>query len=278
MGYEEIQNNFEAEEGLSAEEAKVRGLLGGMKRVEAPKDFGFKVQARIASAKPADFRERSGFAFLRYVLPLGLVLLVTAAFILNNVYRVSETSVPPVAGVNTPQPLPIDPSTAPGPDDVAVLPGDAGAGPRTNSNLLPDTNILAMNPPKGPERRAPGSRDTGGGSITSGQESRGTVIRLNPNIRPRPETNVTGFETRGEISVRAVLKIVGINADPSDIGWKIRSVEADSVAERSGVKGGDLIEAINGLPVTDGTQFSGSFIGKNLRVKRDGKSLEIDLK
>jgi C-terminal processing protease CtpA/Prc len=84
--------------------------------------------------------------------------------------------------------------------------------------------------------------------------------------------------SRGQIAIRGVLEFVGVRADFSNLGWKVKSVDSNSMAERSGVKAGDLIEAINGLPVTDGTQFSGSFTGKNLRVKRDGKTVEIDLK
>jgi hypothetical protein len=275
MGYEETENRFETEEGLTADEAKVRGMLGGLKRVEAPKDFGFKVQARIARARPETFREKRGLAFLRYAIPLGLVLAVTSAFIINSVYRVNDASVPPVAAITSDAPIALP--SGPQSNEVAVM--APGLDPRSSSNTVSGANTLAVNPPRpSSERRIPGSRDTGGGSITSGLESRGPIIRLNPNAGPRPDTNRTGFETRGEISVRAILKIVGINADPSDIGWKVQTVDTNSVAERSGVKGGDLIEAINGLPVTDGTQFSGRFIGKNLRVNRDGKTVAIDLK
>ena len=104
MGYE-TENKIEAEEGLSADEAKVRELLGGMKRVETPKDFGFKVQARIANAKPETYRETAGgWVFLRYAAPLALVLIVTSAFVISGIYKVNDDSVPAVAEIQNPAP------------------------------------------------------------------------------------------------------------------------------------------------------------------------------
>lgn len=274
MGYEETENRFETEEGLTADEAKVRGMLGGMKRVEAPKDFGFKVQARIANARPETFREKRGLGFLGYAMPLGLVLVVTSAFIINSVYSVSDNTIPPVAAIDETR-GPIDRLLTPQSNEVAiVVPGD----PRSNSNSGPDANTLAVNPNRpSRERRTGDSRDSGGGSIDRASER--PIPLFQP---PGAQSNTAGSPgevvARGQIAVRAVLEIVGIKADFADHGWKVKSVDSNSVAERSGVKSGDLIEAINGLPVTDGTQFSGRFIGKNLRVNRDGKTVEIDLK
>lgn len=274
MGYEETENRFETEEGLTADEAKVRGMLGGMKRVETPKDFGFKVQARIANVRPETFREKRGFGVLGYAMPLGLVLVVTSAFIINSVYNVGDNTVPPVAGVDMFQ-QPIVSPGAPQSNEVArVVPGE----PRSDSTSGPDANTLAVNPNRpSREKKTGDSKDSGGGSRDMTQE------RPLPFFQPPgAQSNTTGSPgevvARGQIAVRAVLEIVGIRADFADQGWKVRAVEKNSVAERSGVKSGDLIEAINGLPVTDGTQFSGRFIGKNLRVNRDGNTVEIDLK
>lgn len=275
MSYEEIENKFGTEEGISTDDAKVREMLSGMKRVEAPKNFAFGVQARIANAKPEDFRANSWLPVLRYAAPLALVLVVTAAFVINGLYSVNETSVPVVAEGQEAQP-PMDPSPVTPGSEVAVRVPDPIGGSTANSNT--DTNDLASNPRRSPlERRTRDPRDAGAGSITSGQGSRSPVIDLDPRVNPLPGANRTGFESRGEINIRRVLEIVGIDADSSDQGWKVKSVVTNSVSERSGVKAGDLIEAINGLPVTDGTRFSGSFNGKNLRVKRDGKTVQIDL-
>lgn len=276
MGYEE--NKFETEAELSADEAKVREMLGGLNRVEAPKNFAFGVQARIANAKPEDFRANSWLTVLRYAAPLALVLIVTGAFVIRGLYSVNDNSVPPVAEIQIPQSLPLVTSAIPPTNEVAVRVPDPTGGSIANSNAAsPDANNLAANPRRSPlERRTRDPRDEGVGSRDS------TLGAPLPFFQPPGAQSNTlqkpgEMGGRGQIAIRGILEIAGIRADFGNQGWKVRSVDANSVAERSGVKAGDLIEAINGLPVTDGTQFSGIFIGKNVQVKRDGKTVQIDL-
>lgn len=278
MGYEDIQKNMETEEGLSAGEAKVRQMLGELKRVEAPKNFGFAVQARIANARPEDFRTAgSGWGFLRYAVPLALVLMVVSGFVLNGIYNVNDNSVPAVAEFQAPPAAPVVPPAG----QVASTENDSQV---TNSGdetrVLPGSEIAAESEPGPRIRKAVvGSRNSGGGSRDSAWGAPPPIINLNPSAGvpaapPQPGT----MGPAGQIPVQAILKIVGIKADSSNEGWKVTAVEANSVSEHSGVKAGDHVEAINGQPVTEGTRFSGGLIVKNLRVKRDGKSIDIPLK
>jgi S1-C subfamily serine protease len=55
-------------------------------------------------------------------------------------------------------------------------------------------------------------------------------------------------------------------------------VSGSSVAGRSGIKAGDVIEAVNGQVLGSKTSFGSSFTGQNLRVRRDGKSMQIALR
>jgi len=279
MGYEDIQKNIETEEGLSAGEAKIRQMLGELKRVEAPKNFGFAVQARIANAGPEDLRPAgSGLAFLRYAVPLALVLVVISGFVLNGIYNVNDNSVGPVAEI---QPAPAPAPIVPAANEVAFTGNNSQVTNSENETKVVTGSEIAFEPVPGPRTRKAvvSSRNTNGGSIDSTQEGRTPIINLNPPAGMPASTPQPGtMGPVGQIPVQAILKIVGIKADSSNEGWKVTAVEANSLSEHSGVKAGDYVEAINGQPVTEGTRFSGGLIVKNLRVKRDGKVLDIPLK
>lgn len=280
MGYEDIKKNIETEEGLSGDEAKVRQMLGGLAKVEAPKNFAFAVKARIANAKPGDHRAPAGgWVLLRYAVPLAMVLVVVSGFVLNGVYSVNESSVPMVADSVMPPPAPIVPV---GPAQGSEVTSTANV-PQSNTGIetpvTPGTEVLAAIPPTPRTRRSTvSSRDSGGGSRDSASGGPAPIIDLNPQgpvtLAPLQPGQIG---PPGQIPVQAVLKIVGIKADASSEGWKVTAVEPNSLSDHSGVKTGDYVEGINGQPVTEGTRFSGVTV-QNLRVKRNGKSLEIDLK
>lgn len=281
MGYDETENNLGPEEGLSADEARVREMLGGLKRVEAPKNFEFSLQARIANTRPEDLGDAGrGWGFLRYALPLALVLVASAAFVINGLYSVNENSVPVVAdGAVTNPPAPVVPLAVSSPEEVAINDLPADMEPVANSNIemvkKPGEELVAEGPRRSSNKRIAGTPETGGGSIDRGSTGPRPFFDLN-NSTPRRSTGAP--ETTGQIEVEAILKIAGINAEFSDNGWKVRSVDSNSMSERSGVRAGDLIEAINGQPVTGGTKFSGRFNGRSLRVRRGAQTLEIELK
>jgi len=89
--------NFKNEEEiLSGDDEKVRQMLGDLKRVDAPKDFDFRLKARMAAADPRAFQPRL-FPFLRIAAPLGLAVIVLAFFVINGLFSVNNESVEPVA-------------------------------------------------------------------------------------------------------------------------------------------------------------------------------------
>ena len=277
MGYE-IENKIEAEEGLSADETKVRELLGGMKRVGAPKDFGFKVQARIANAKPEAYRETAGsWVFLRYAAPLALVLVVTSAFVISGIYRVDDNSLPAVAEIQNPAPqTPVASINAEKDGDIPI-PGIKDPQGNTNSETVkkPGEELRADVPRKPLGNSPKDAENTGGGSFVEGSKEPPKFFEI-PGAASRPAPD--NIESPGQIPVEQILKIVGISATFSDQGWRVNSVATQSLSERSGIKRGDLIEAINGQPVTQGTKFSRSFNGQSLTVKRGGEVLNIALR
>src|SRR3982751_2593621 len=104
-------------EELNADDAKVARLLAGLKRVEAPANFEFRLKARLANAT----RPARGFgfvpSFVKYAAPVALVAAVSSVLFLNssnspesNVstagvlpqINVSEIADPPVAAFAPP--------------------------------------------------------------------------------------------------------------------------------------------------------------------------------
>jgi S1-C subfamily serine protease len=60
-------------------------------------------------------------------------------------------------------------------------------------------------------------------------------------------------------------------------GWKVRAIRVDSPADRAGVKAGDILEAIDDNQLGKDAMFKSGFNGKVIKVKRDGKSVELTL-
>ncbi|MEO6654475.1 MAG: PDZ domain-containing protein, partial [Pyrinomonadaceae bacterium] len=86
-----------------------------------------------------------------------------------------------------------------------------------------------------------------------------------------------GFDRDVQIPAKDILTLIGVNAEFAGAEWKAGSVVRDSIAERSGIKKGDVIDAVNDQSLTEKTLFGNRFNIKILRVRRDGKSVLISL-
>ncbi len=106
MNYRNLtENKIKDSEILSAEDEKIRSLLGNLKRVGAPKDFDFRLKARFANAKSKKDYRTQFLPALRYVLPLSLVLLICAAVVFNSVYFADTQNVSPIAENHSQTPI-----------------------------------------------------------------------------------------------------------------------------------------------------------------------------
>src|SRR5215213_7574369 len=130
MIYEKSQNETEI---LSADEQKLREMCLSLKKVDAPKDFYFKVKARIAGAKPSDFQPRFGFAF-RYGLPALALILVLGLVAYNGGFLSSNNS-PSVVRSSVAPPNPELPQ------NTAV-----SSFPPPEINKQSDNNVAVSNP------------------------------------------------------------------------------------------------------------------------------------
>jgi hypothetical protein len=254
--------NFQNEEILSGDDEKVRQMLGDLKRVDAPKDFDFRLKARIAASGGKDFEPRL-FPALRIAAPLALVLAVLAFFVVSGIYSVDNNSVPQIAGGDIP--IPNINKDKPREEFVAVSNSQPENSEQNSGETdKPKDQELAANPDK-LKKDAAQAENNGGGSRDS--------TATEPNV-----VLPGGFGSKTSLKVKAVLQIMGIEAVFSNKKWKVESVAPNSRAMRAGVKTGDTIEAINDVKLPAETiNINGPFVGNSLTVVRGSEKIAINL-
>ena len=279
MSFKELQKEDEI---LSREDAQVREMLTGLKRVEAPKDFDFRLKARIAAAKPADFAAPRLFPIFRYAAPLGLAIIVLGVLVFNGLYSFDNQTVPTIAENFAPKQEKKEDS------QVSSLPAEQ-IRPIENTvqntivedsaergvQTLPKDSTLAANLQKPKTKNRVAENNGGGSKVDAVSNSRVILPKgLTPNTnieKPQETLNQTSF------SVKDVLSPLGIEAVYEENKWKVQSVKQNSLAERSGVKVNDVIEAIDENSISGETVFKKAGGGKNLNIVREGKKLPIKL-
>ena len=232
----------------------VSRLLGELKHVEAPSDFDFRVRARIAAGRPV---EKSGLripVWLAYGAPLALVLAVGGYIGINSFYSVNDASLPVVAvneNPNTAPPIPA-PSV-----EVAVAP------PNTKQDaqfVARQPDVVSNNAVVAVKKPVVKDTSTGGGSIDlASREGR-------------------RFHRAAQIPAKTVLDLIGARGGFEADGWRVRSTEPNSLAERSQIVAGDVIEAVNGQAVSEKTTLRSNTPLRTLRIRRDGKSVDLVIK
>ncbi|MGC2238311.1 MAG: hypothetical protein WA584_19310 [Pyrinomonadaceae bacterium] len=272
--------NFPLEENeiLSGDEEKICEMLGSLQCVDAPKDFDFQLKARITGAAPQDFRAAPRlFPILRFAAPLGLAIIVLAVVVINGLYSFDNNSVPTVAGnyvrqspekVNSPavsQPDTVAMTeTTPQAANTEIFPAIAVNSAKPEKRMFSRDSELAGNTKK--PKNSDAQTKNNGGSLVQSSGNPGVLL---PN----------GFSPNNSYSVKEILSINGIEADFSNKKWKVRAVVQNSIAERSGVKVNDVIEAINDRKLSAETINSEGRLNVNkLTVARGREKIEINLK
>jgi len=280
MIHEDKKIEMAETEVLSAEERKVALLLGNLKRVGAPKNFDFRLKARIANASAADYKPNRLLPILRYAMPLTLVVLIGTFFVLNDTYSVSdapavtETSaaLAPIKAEDSPQTNYVKPPIEAGQPILPTVALEkknqefAAAGPKQKPRYFPPARIQT-------------SQSASGGSYTRTVKGPGEIIYprgFNPPVIAQVKPDAS--EGAGKFTVPEILTMIGIDADFDTKVWKIKSVTKNGMAERAGVRAGDLLEAIDGRPVGGKANYTGSLGAKFLSVRRENKTVQIQLK
>lgn len=287
----ELKNKAGETEILTADDKKLHQLLGGLKKVNAPKNFDFQLKARIANAKPQNLTRPYFLPFLRYALPMSVVVLLAGFVFFNLSLSTGNQDAPKIADNFQP----IQNETAP-PETVVKPPIEDPlmASTNANKNSADKRDVPELiNTPKKPtqdklkyiavknpsrnrtEKVENDSRNNGGGSRDITSRDAPPLFERNNNAN---STNTKSPSiSQHKLSLREVLLGIGIEADYAEKSWKIISVEENSVAMRAKLKVGDLIVEIDGKKLSSDTAFLKNFNGRIFYILRDGKQMIIDL-
>jgi hypothetical protein len=247
------------EENLSHDEQRVAELIGTLKRVDAPGDFDTRVRARIA-----DGRNERPRLFWRPVLAAVTVTVLTFVGYLGlRSLNTHDAGAPTQEVANTK-------TTAP----AAAASNQQSVSVPTPTPTQENAPSIATTKPPNVNNNAPSTRN--------GMDSRVDALRqptfLTPKTLDQPQRRLGDVNTvTGDVPVTMVLQAIGVHATWNG-GWLVDSVQPNGVGFHSGVRTGDVVEALNGQPIGEKTAFKGSFSGKSIRVRRDGASLDLAFK
>jgi len=252
---------------IEDDETGVAALLSRLKRVEAPGDFVFRVNAGIASGSDSSVRSGSGIlAVLRFAVPLALLLGV-AGVLYINFNRPEPVERNGVAKLDVP---------APSPDEVSPSVENDGA-----SNLIVatgDTHAVGANTASANDKVVKEAVITG--PAANSYDQAGTKPRT---VVPRGTSpDQVGTRTVGgqdaSLSVDDVLQQIGVDTIDGASGRRVLRVREHSLAARAGLKADDVIEGVNNQKITSMNRLSAVFEGKSLIVRRGGRVMTIGLK
>lgn len=280
MRQEDLHNNF-ADESMSAEDSKVAALLGNLKRVGAPGDFDFHLKARIANAKPSTYRSTGILPIFRYAAPLVLLLLIGGFFLVNDMFDIEGGDVPSIVETQSiTGPLQTEAVVAQTNSTSTDLPTNE-SGVRAIEAGIDE----AITPTRKPRRPAVDNSIRVSAELPQGgsrdQTVRPSEVRILPPGFNAPESiaNVRPTVSSSPVSVTVgeVMQMLGIEGSFQSSGYRIGTISTNSIAERAGIKSGDVIESINDTRINEKTVFAGVFGGKSVTVIRDGKPMTINL-
>jgi membrane-associated protease RseP (regulator of RpoE activity) len=266
-------------------EEKVKSLLSSLPRVEPPGDFDVRVRARIASAGVSG-RTKGPLIWAKLAVP-ALAAVALAAVFFGGIYRedVREQVQVPAASVSEPN------DTAPKNEMTAELPqpevrADESAETalavkeqpvsRTASDRVPHVSSKRTDATRRAAVRNAKSDEEGGAFEEAGRAGSRILPRgFESANEVRPDSGVP--EPATSVSIADILSILGVDADRKPEGWLVRSVHTGSVAEKSGIRAGDVVEAIDETDIRVMTELKSRFDGSSLRVNREGKTLRLPI-
>lgn len=283
MKKEELENLSDADE-------KVRRMLASLKQVEAPKDFEFRLKARIASARPKAY-QTSYKRRLAFALPAFASIAVSAFVVLNmnssgNPERISSIT-PATALSNFAQPqnspgefiVAANTTVNKSPEDIP----DADSNAQIRKDEKSELSFTAVKLPEKPRNEIPKpaskvNRDGAGSKVRAltvieAIGPKGINLNPNANVDTPPD-----FNREKSFSVQELLSPLGVEVVAAENGkWKVKNVSRNSPAERSGIKADDIIETLDGKKLSGSSVRGKKIEVKKLGVKRAGAQVEINL-
>jgi hypothetical protein len=99
-----------------------------------------------------------------------------------------------------------------------------------------------------------------------------------PGVDPRRSlSNDHKPPTGSGLSPLEIFSFIGISSSCSATSCQVKAVQPASLADRSGIRSGDVIVAINNDPIDPSGKLTGEVNVRSLRVVREGKTIVISL-
>jgi len=245
---------------LSGDDERVTKLLYSLPRVEASKDFEFKVKARIAQTKSAP-RRPSYIKALAYILPIFLVLVAASIFFLRQPSNAGEEEISAVQpSVAVPEEQPVVNQVA----EEAPLPVASKPDPSTPTTSTRQATIVNNKQPAETITTGGRGRHIRGGSFDSALSPSNTILPRGFKV-PDIQRTTNPDAPNQKPTVGEVLRTYGVSASHGAGGWTVSGVSGN--AAKAGIQKGDVIE----MAQTDAN-------GTHISVKRGGSNLQISLK
>ena len=269
----------------STEQTRVWQMIDILPQVEAPNDFDFRVKARIANSKSADFQPRF-FPVLRYVMPLTVIVLLLGIIAFNANYF-SDDNAPQVAVIVPP--TSIEKQTTASNYSFAnqnILPAvgnESTVASQSNANTVlvkdvQETQLATANTKKKqrietPKKNAEENDGVMSRDITVSHPKVKVPPEFDPNRRIEIMPNADDTKS---FTAEEILPFLGIEGVLNNGKWQVKAVKQNSLAKRSGVEIGDVIEAVDGevfsVPIR-----AKKFEGRILTIARGTEKIEIAL-
>lgn len=245
---------------------EVSRLLASLPRVEAPDDFLFGVKARIARRRTA----RVTWLSLRNVLAASAFVLI--AFAVGIMYIIRS-------GSTTPSDIDAVSSTK---NDITPKPDLRSINERDQSSPGSANLVVTRSEPDRTAASVPAeARSSNANRGTSVDLAAGSSTRIYPKgVGPNTASPQKAHDLQRERTFSAIeiLDQLGAGTESSESGIRVTAIRENSIAAKSGLRKGDIVEAINKKPVSGKTTFSGQTSGSSVTVRRDGTSFEVGLK
>lgn len=254
---------------LLEKESRLNAAFGSLGAVDPPANFERDVFSEIRSRRekgmPAFNWLRPAFLVPTFaaVAVIGILLFVYGPFSGSGTRDVVEKSGPATE----------EPAPSLQPKD------DQGRKENEPSSIVADAGKEA-GPRKGPEKieqRKPSSTPVdGGGSLDQATRPADPVKPLEGS--PRSVDPGDNAPADRSFSPAEVFSEFGVEAVYGSTGWRVTGVRPNSIGANAGIMKGDILKALDGKPLTREPLEGTAVGGKRLRVLRDGKEIDLQLR
>lgn len=242
-------------------------LLGDLKRVTAPENFESQVKTRLAASRAPS----RSFGFLKLALPTA-ALAGLALFLFLSGYMGREVATVEVVSTANEN---VTTKQERSQQNAAALNNDTAIPQEFRA---PEVAVSQPSPSQpGPNAKAQknSNRIRSYDSVSDPQDKPILPRGFNTDQQTVGNSNSEREMRRPSIPVSELMRYAGVATDLRGNDLVVSSVIQNSVAERIGVKAGDVIVSLNEIRLGKTTAFPSGVDLKTMRVRRNGNLVEL---